>query len=161
MESKVTLILGGNKGDREVLLKTALDRITSKHKLLLESSIYETEAWGGIAEGPFLNQVIQIATSYDQMSFLAFIQNVETELGRMRNEPWGDRTMDIDILFWDDSVLDLPELKVPHPFIAQRRFVLQPLAEILPDLLHPTLQKKIKELLESCEDKSKVNKFKK
>jgi 2-amino-4-hydroxy-6-hydroxymethyldihydropteridine diphosphokinase len=161
MKSKVTLILGGNRGNREVLLKRALDRITSENRLLLESSIYETEAWGGIATGPFLNQVIQIMTSQEPMGFLAFIQKVETELGRRRSEPWGDRTMDIDILFWDDSVLDTPELKVPHPFISQRKFVLEPLSEILPDLIHPTLNQKIRELLESCEDKSKVNKFKK
>lgn len=161
MQSKVTLIIGGNRGDREALLKTAVERVTSNNKLLLESTIYETEAWGGIAKGPFLNQVIQIVSYDDPIAFLAFIQKVEIELGRRRNEHWGDRTMDIDILFWDDAVLDIPELKVPHPYISQRKFVLEPLAEILPDLIHPTLNKKVKELLESCEDDSKVIKYKK
>lgn len=159
MESKVTLILGGNRGNREALLKTAVNRITVKNKLLLESSIYETEAWGGIAKGPFLNQVIQVSTSLDPQSFLAFIQSLEIELGRKRYDHWGDRTMDIDILFWNDSVLETPELKIPHPFISQRKFVLIPLVEILPDYIHPTENKAIIELLKNCEDNSEVNKF--
>ncbi|WP_296703407.1 2-amino-4-hydroxy-6-hydroxymethyldihydropteridine diphosphokinase [Algoriphagus sp.] len=161
MESKVTLILGGNRGNREVLLKTAVNRLTSNNKLLLESSIYETEAWGGIAKEPFLNQVIQVRSSQDPLTLLAFIQKVEIELGRKRNEHWGDRTMDIDILFWDDLVLDTPDLKIPHPWISQRKFVLIPLNEILPDFTHPTKNKTIKELLKNCEDNSIVYRFKK
>lgn len=161
MESKVTLILGGNKGNREVLLKTAVNRLTSKNKLLLESSIYETEAWGGIAKGPFLNQVIQISTSLDPHTFLVFIKSLEIELGRKRNEHWGDRTMDIDILFWNDSVLETPDLKIPHPFISQRKFVLIPLVEILPEYIHPKENKAINDLLRNCEDNSEVRRFKK
>ncbi|MEN2283553.1 2-amino-4-hydroxy-6-hydroxymethyldihydropteridine diphosphokinase [Algoriphagus sp. SE2] len=161
MESTVTLVLGGNRGNREVLLKTAVNRITDKNKLLLESSIYETEAWGGIAKGLFLNQVIQVYTSFDPFTFLKFIQKVEMELGRKRNEHWGDRTMDIDILFWNDSVLDTPDLRIPHPLISQRKFVLIPLEEILPEFIHPTINQSIKELLKNCEDKSEVSRYKK
>lgn len=159
--SKVTLLLGGNKGDREILLKTAVERVTESNKVLLKSSVYETEAWGGIAKGPFLNQVIQVESSQDPMQFLEFIQGVETDLGRKRNDHWGDRTMDIDILFWDDQVIHSDMLNVPHPFISQRRFVLVPLVEILPDFIHPIWEKTSEELLSICEDDSKVKKYKK
>lgn len=156
MKSTVTLILGGNRGDRELLLNAAVKFITDRNVLLLKSSIYETEAWGGVAEGPFLNQVIQVETTFDPMTFLGFIQKIETDLGRRREDHWGDRTMDIDILFWGDRVINTPELKIPHPFMSQRKFVLVPLIEILPDFVHPVSNKTSKELLEQCEDDSVV-----
>ncbi|MBN3522119.1 2-amino-4-hydroxy-6-hydroxymethyldihydropteridine diphosphokinase [Algoriphagus lutimaris] len=161
MKSKVTLILGGNRGDRELLLNEAVKFITERNTLLLKSSVYETEAWGGIAEGPFLNQVIQVRSSFDPMTFLGFIQKIETDLGRRRAEHWGDRTMDIDVLFWNDRIIDTPELKIPHPFMSQRKFVLVPLAEILPEFVHPIWKKTSRELLSLCEDDSIVYLYKK
>lgn len=158
MKSKVTLILGGNRGDRELLLNAAVKSITDRNTLLLKSSVYETEAWGGIAEGPFLNQVIQVKSSFDPMTFLGFIQKIEIDLGRRRDEHWGDRTMDIDVLFWNDRIIDTPELKIPHPYMSQRKFVLVPLAEILPEFVHPVLGKSTLELLKECQDQSEVRK---
>jgi len=158
MKAKVTLILGGNRGDRELLLNAAVKSITDRNTLLLKSSVYETEAWGGIAEGPFLNQVIQVKSSFDPMTFLGFIQKIEIDLGRRRDEHWGDRTMDIDVLFWNDRFIDTPELKIPHPYMSQRKFVLVPLTEILPEFVHPVLGKSTLELLKECQDQSEVRK---
>lgn len=159
MFKKAVLILGGNQGEREELLDEARKFIGEENRVLLQSQIYETEAWGNVAEGNFLNQVIQISTNHSPLSLLAFIQQIELQLGRERFEKWGNRTMDIDILFWDDEVIRLPELIIPHPFIQDRRFVLLPLCEILPDMVHPVLHKPIHQLLKECEDKSLVRKF--
>ncbi len=160
MFSEVVLILGGNKGDRESLLAEAVKRISGANELLLQSRIYETEAWGGVAKGPFLNQVVQVRTDRSPMDFLCFIQQIEAALGRTREDHWGDRTMDIDILFIGQSVLNLPELKVPHPYLAERKFVLVPLVEILPGFIHPVSQKTAAELLAGCKDKGDVQLFK-
>ncbi|MBN3584475.1 2-amino-4-hydroxy-6-hydroxymethyldihydropteridine diphosphokinase [Algoriphagus aestuarii] len=159
--SKVTLLLGGNRGDRELLLSNAVKAVTKRYPLLFKSLVYETEAWGGIAKGPFLNQVIQIETKETPMVLLAFIQKIEAELGRMRNDHWGDRTMDIDILFWGDDVINTPELTIPHPFIQERKFVLEPLKEIMPDFIHPVLRKTIRVLDDECKDISSVQVYKK
>ena len=159
--SRVTLLLGGNRGDRDLLLTTAVESVTKRYSLLFKSLVYETEAWGGIAKGPFLNQVIQIETSDSPMVLLAFIQKIEVDLGRLRNDHWGDRTMDIDILFWDKMIITTPELNIPHPFIQERKFVLEPLNEIMPDFVHPVLKKTIRELVAECKDKSSVQVFKK
>ncbi len=153
---KVVLILGGNKGDRKALLKLAVDAVLELGELTLKSKIYETEAWGGVAKGLFLNQVVEIKTSYSPSELLAFIQKTETDLGRKREEHWGDRTIDIDIIYFGDSVIDSSELRIPHPFLAERKFVLAPLAEVLPDFIHPLLGKSSMELLKECEDKSEV-----
>lgn len=161
MLSKVTLILGGNKGDRERLLKSAVDKVLQQGNLIKASLVYETEAWGGIAKGPFLNQVMQVETEKNPLEFLVFIQSIETELGRKRDEHWGDRTMDIDILFWGEMVIDAPQLKIPHPFIQDRKFVLIPLNEICSEFYHPVIRKSIHELLMECQDPSEVIPYKK
>jgi 2-amino-4-hydroxy-6-hydroxymethyldihydropteridine diphosphokinase len=156
MFEKAVLLVGGNKGDRYALLMAAVAAISKLGEMTLQSKVYETEAWGGVAKGPFLNQVIEIKTSYSAPELLAFAQQIEKDLGRKREEHWGDRTMDIDIIYFGGEVLETGELQIPHPFIAERRFVLAPLAEILPDFIHPVLGKSSLELLEACEDKSEV-----
>ena len=153
---KVVLIIGGNKGDRELLLHQALRAVSELGELTLKSKIYETEAWGGVAKGPFLNQVVEIKTSYSPPDLLALIQQIEIDLGRKREEHWGDRTMDIDIIYFDKKIIDTEELRIPHPFLAERKFVLVPLAEILPDFIHPNLGKSSLELLAECEDKGEI-----
>ncbi|WP_086541849.1 2-amino-4-hydroxy-6-hydroxymethyldihydropteridine diphosphokinase [Algoriphagus antarcticus] len=160
MFEKVVLILGGNKGDRKALLRSAVEAVSELGELTLISKIYETEAWGGVAKGLFLNQVVEIKTSYSPSELLAFAQKTETDLGRKREEHWGDRTMDIDIIYFGKRVIDTPGLRIPHPFLTERKFVLAPLAEILPDFIHPVFGKSSQQMLEDCEDKSEVRKLK-
>ncbi|PZX50172.1 2-amino-4-hydroxy-6-hydroxymethyldihydropteridine diphosphokinase [Algoriphagus chordae] len=156
MFEKAVLIVGGNKGDRNALLKSALEALSRLGELTLKSGIYETEAWGGVAKGPFLNQLLEIKTSCSPSELLACTQQIETDLGRKRAEHWGDRTMDIDIIYFGERVIVTPELKIPHPFIGERRFVLAPLAEILPEFIHPISGKSSLQMLEECEDESEV-----
>lgn len=159
MFKKAVLILGGNKGHREVLLRSAVEAVSNLGELTLASKIYETQAWGGVAKGAFLNQVVQIKTAYSAAELLAFIQGIEMDLGRTREEHWGDRTMDIDIIYFGDRIIDTPTLRIPHPFLAERKFVLAPLAEILPEFIHPVLGKSSLEMLKDCEDRSEVKKL--
>lgn len=159
MLEKAVLLLGGNKGDRKELLKSAVEAVSALGVLTMKSKIYVTEAWGGVAKGPFLNQLVALNTSFSPLELLALIQQIETDLGRQRDEHWGDRTMDIDIIYFGKSVIDTFELQVPHPFLAERRFVLAPLAEVLPYFIHPVLEKNSLELLEACEDRSEVQVF--
>ncbi|NVJ86312.1 MAG: 2-amino-4-hydroxy-6-hydroxymethyldihydropteridine diphosphokinase [Algoriphagus sp.] len=157
MVHEAVLILGGNQGDRKKLLENAKKALVQLGELQVESRIFVTEAWGGVADEPFLNQVVVLKTQLVPLRFLKQIQQIERNLGRRRYVKWGDRTMDIDILFWDQNQIDLPVLKVPHPEIANRRFVLEPLADVLPDLVHPVLGKSILELLRECTDTTSVS----
>jgi 2-amino-4-hydroxy-6-hydroxymethyldihydropteridine diphosphokinase len=159
MQTEVVLSLGGNKGDREKLLFRAVEGLNDHFQLLKVSKIYETSAWGGVAKGDFLNQIAVISTEKDPEEVLEIIQEIELDLGRTREEPWGDRTMDIDILFFGNQVIDTDQLKIPHPFIPNRKFVLVPLAELFPDNIHPILKKTSVQLLEDCEDTSEVRLF--
>lgn len=159
MIKDVTLILGGNEGDRLELLRKAVDLIAEFAEVVKFSSIYQSESWGGVAENDFLNQVLVVRTSATPLTFLAQMQSIEIALGRKRETHWGDRTMDIDILYWEDEVIQLPELKIPHPLLDQRRFVLVPLVEVMPDFIHPILKKDQESLIANCEDKSRVELF--
>ncbi|MDF2157553.1 2-amino-4-hydroxy-6-hydroxymethyldihydropteridine diphosphokinase [Algoriphagus sp. CAU 1675] len=161
MTFKAVLILGGNQGNREGLLHRAIGELEAESEVLLKSRVYESESWGQVAQGNFLNQVVLVETNLSPNEFLVFIQGIENKLGRKRNEKWGNRTMDIDILFWENEEIHTSDLTVPHPFIQDRRFVLAPLAEILPDWIHPVFQKPVSQLLEECQDPSKVWVFEK
>lgn len=157
MQTEVVLCLGGNKGDREKLLTQAIESLGQYFELIRVSSVYETEAWGGVAKGKFLNQLAVISTSWPALEVLEMIQRVEVELGRTREEPWGDRTMDIDILFYGDQVIKTDRLVIPHPYIKVRKFVLIPLLEILPQKKHPETGMIPSEMLAKCDDPSEVN----
>lgn len=159
MQTEVVLCLGGNKGDREKLLSRAVESLSSRFQLVKLSTVYETEAWGGVAKGKFLNQLALISTSLASLEVLEIVQEIEMDLGRTREEPWGDRTMDIDILFYGEEIIDTEKLKVPHPFIAERRFVLVPMLELFPDRKHPISGKTSTQMLEECEDKSEVEPY--
>ena len=159
MYNRAILSLGGNQGDRVELLSMAIREISRKNPVIKISSIYETEAWGSVAFGDFLNQVVVIETEFTPNKLLQYLQKIELKLGRERNQHWGNRTMDIDILYYEDKIITSEELTIPHPFIQDRSFVLVPLAEISSDYVHPILGKSSLELLKSCSDSSKVKIF--
>ena len=158
MQTEVVLGIGGNKGDRAGFLQKAVEALSQQATLVGYSQIYETEVWGGVATaGNFLNQVLLFHTQMDPTVFLEVIQGIEKQLGRTREQHWGDRTIDIDILYFGDQVWNSPSLTLPHPYLAQRSFVLQPLAEILPNKIHPILGKTTLELLAECLDRGEVS----
>ncbi len=157
METKVVLGIGGNKGDRVSYLSQAIEALSKQVTFISCSQVYESEAWGGVAQnGNFLNQVLLIQTSLEPLELLQVTQEIELALGRTREQHWGDRTIDIDILYFGDLVSNDPRLTIPHPYIPDRRFVLQPLAEILPFQKHPISGKTSLELLAACEDSGQV-----
>lgn len=152
MIHSVVLGLGGNQGARLALLKEAVNRLLGNMVLVRASGIYETEAWGGNSQRAYLNQVLAVQTDMEPEPTLRFLQQVEEELGRKRTDKWADRTMDIDILYFDDRVINTDNLQVPHPQLPFRKFVLVPLAEILPNYQHPELGVSNRDLLIDCKD---------
>ena len=156
------LLLGRNQGNRIENLNRAEQEIHHKiGDIQLASSVYETEPWGFKSEGYFLNKVIKISTKLPDQSVLEKTLDIEQELGRVRNsKAYASRMIDIDILFYDDEIIDEPHLQIPHPRLHERMFTLIPLMEISPEKIHPKLQKTIKELLAECTDKLDVKKFK-
>ena len=158
---KVYLLLGGNLGDRKMLIANAEDELRKQiGDIVLKSSLYETKAWGREQQPNFLNKALGINTKLNAFEILKIIQNIEIKLGRKRVEHWGSRTIDIDILFYENEIIDTEDLKIPHPLINMRKFVLSPLLEIIPDFIHPGLKKTIRELYLICEDKLEVTKIK-
>ncbi len=160
---KLFLLLGGNIGDKKQLFMDALQRIQKElGEILKISSIYETEPWGFQSDDLFWNLAIEIETKLEPEKVLDTTQRIEKELGRVRKtNQYESRPMDIDIMFYDDLILDTEKLVIPHPRITERRFVLEPLAELTPDYIHPVLQLKVEELLKRCEDNLLVKKLKK
>lgn len=157
----IATILGSNSKDKHRLLKEAARLLTAAGKIIQESSLYETEPWGFEADENFLNQVIVFETALNPSDFLHYCLEVEKQLGRVRdpNGPrYSSRPIDIDILFCDSQIINTPELTVPHPRLCERLFVLTPLAEIMPDFIHPDKQQSIQELLAICPDHSIVKK---
>jgi 2-amino-4-hydroxy-6-hydroxymethyldihydropteridine diphosphokinase len=152
-------MIGGNEGDREYLIGQALNLISALGRLLKVSSIYETQAWGEGSEGDFLNQAVLLETSNSPEDVFMATQKIEMNLGRTRQQHWGNRTMDIDLIYYDDQVFQTDNLIIPHPLMSERRFVLVPLAEILPDFIHPVFRLDSKNLLERCSDSCEVRVF--
>jgi len=155
--NKAYLSLGSNEGNRKQWLAKALNLIeTHSGEILQKSAVYKTAAWGITDQPEFLNMAISIRTSKTAEQMLHSILSIETTLGRHRGVKWGPRIIDIDILFFNDDILDTPELVIPHPYMQERRFTLTPLADIAPDYIHPKLHKTIRELLEICPDTLEV-----
>lgn len=154
------LLIGGNIGDRVSYLQKALNEIKQKiGSIVAASSVYETAPWGNQQQSNFLNQAIQVTTNLDPNSLLKKILLIEQEMGRVRTIENQPRTIDIDILYFNDVKEDSPELTIPHPRIFSRKFVLIPMNEIAPDHIDPYHNKSIHQLLSACEDELEVNKF--
>jgi 2-amino-4-hydroxy-6-hydroxymethyldihydropteridine diphosphokinase len=147
------LLIGGNQGDRLARLATAKGYILAAGgDIQLASALYETAAWGKIDQPDFVNQALKVATSQEAPAWLLTLLGIEEKMGRRRQEKYGPRIIDIDILFFNNSILREPQLTIPHPEIQNRRFALTPLEEIAPFLIHPVLGKSIRELLAECAD---------
>ena len=154
------LLIGGNLGNRKENLSKAVSLINEQcGALTRSSSIYETEAWGKTDQPSFLNQALEISTSLTARLLMRRVLRIEEEMGRIRKEKLGPRIIDIDILLFENEIHDLRFLKIPHPEMQNRRFVLVPLAEINSTLQHPVLKKTIAELLEECPDNLEVKKI--
>jgi|KBSSwiStaDraftv2_1062776.scaffolds.fasta_scaffold96824_2 2-amino-4-hydroxy-6-hydroxymethyldihydropteridine diphosphokinase len=154
------LLIGGNLGNRKENLAKAVSLINEQcGSLTRSSSIYETEAWGNTDQPSFLNQALEISTSLTARLLMRRVLRIEEEMGRIRKEKLGPRIIDIDILLFENEIHDLRFLKIPHPEMQNRRFVLVPLAEINSNLQHPVLKKTIAELLEECPDNLEVKKI--
>ncbi|QEC74983.1 2-amino-4-hydroxy-6-hydroxymethyldihydropteridine diphosphokinase [Mucilaginibacter ginsenosidivorax] len=140
----VFLLLGSNLGDRKLLLNEAIERIEADVAPVLQaSSVYETQSWGKTDAPDYLNQVLMLQTGLTAREVLRRILAIELLMGRRREEKWGSRTIDIDILFYGDAIIDEPDLKIPHPEMHKRRFTLEPLAELAPEFEHPGIKKNI------------------
>lgn len=142
----VYLSLGSNIGDRQEFLKRAHAKLGGKITDIVSSSVYETEPWGNKDQESFLNICLRGRTSLSPEGLLDFIKSVEKNLGRSHNQKWGPREIDIDILFYGNEAIKSAGLEIPHPHIAERAFVLVPLAEIDPGFVHPGLKKSVGEL---------------
>ncbi len=154
------LLTGGNVGDRSENLVAAAAHITRVCGPVVKSStVYETAPWGNSSQPAFLNQVLLVKTALPARKLLNALLGIEEMMGRKREEKYGPRLIDIDLLFFNSDIIRLPHLHVPHPEMIKRRFVMQPLAEIAPEFIHPVLQLPVKTLLQQSEDKLDVKKF--
>ncbi|MGX5687892.1 2-amino-4-hydroxy-6-hydroxymethyldihydropteridine diphosphokinase [Arcticibacter tournemirensis] len=149
----IYLLLGSNLGDRHSYLREGALLIEREiGPIEKSSSIYQTASWGNTGLPEFLNQALLVSTSLSPRDLLFTVNAIEKSLGRERVQKWGSRTLDIDILLYENEIINEPDLVIPHPLMQERRFALAPLCEIAPDVVHPLIGKKIKELLSELSD---------
>jgi 2-amino-4-hydroxy-6-hydroxymethyldihydropteridine diphosphokinase len=153
--------IGSNIGNKRDSCEDAISKIlrVDRHKLLARSSLYKTAPLGYTAQDWFVNGVIKIETDLEPADLLRSLKTIEASLGRVKTFRWGPRTIDLDILFFDESEIQADELQIPHPLLHERQFVLVPLAEIDPCLIHPALKKTVRELLEAVGEGQGVEKL--
>mgnify|MGYP006284955709 CR=1 FL=1 len=161
--NQAIILLGSNMGNRHRMLEDAARHIDSKAgQVVQRSSLYETEPWGFEAEQQFLNQVLIVDTEREPQALMDQLLSIEKEMGRERALPGGgyaSRIIDIDILFYDDRVIDRDRLKIPHPALHKRRFTLMPLHEVAPNLVHPVFGQTVTRLLHDCPDNATVRRL--
>ncbi len=156
----VYLCLGSNSGDRLKLIEQAVSflNLAQDIKLIRTSALYETEPWGVKEQNWFLNMAVEIKTSLSPQDLLVKLQNIERTLGRNRDEEvrWGERPIDIDIIFYDKAVIESSLLTIPHKYMHKRAFVLVPLLELIPDFVHPAFNITISQLYDNLEEVEEV-----
>ena len=151
--NKLYLLLGGNIGNRTKNLEKAINLINTEcGHIIASSAVYETEAWGKTDQQAFYNQAILMKTNFNACELLTKVLLVEEKMGRKRVEKYGPRTIDIDILFFNDEIINQEHLTIPHPEIHKRMFALIPLHEIAPRFSHPVFKKTIQTLIKECSD---------
>ena len=155
--NKTHLLLGANLGDRIATLAEAKKRIGQRIGTVVKaSSLYETQPWGKPDQPEFINQALEVATNLPPLAVLKAILEIEQQLGRTRQEKWDARTIDIDMLFYENKTLHTGELTLPHPQLHERNFALVPMLEIAPNKQHPIFKKTIEELYEASTDELEV-----
>jgi len=155
------LHLGSNKGDRKLQIARAFQMIEeSIGPICGSSSYYETKAWGKVDQNDFINVALEVEHYMTPNQLLKTVNKIEEQLGRVRIEKWGSRVIDIDIIFVEDIIIDTEKLTIPHKWMEKRNFVLYPMAELAENFVHPVLNKTIAELLEECEDTTKITRLK-
>lgn len=158
MITQLFLSLGGNLGNTREIFEGAYPLIEKNiGKISVYSSIYQTEAWGPIPQADFLNQVLLVSTALNPRACLTEMLAIEKEFGRERKERWGPRTLDLDLLYYGGTIIAEADLAVPHPRIAERKFILTALAEIAPLYVDPVSGLTANAMLLACEDNSQVN----
>ncbi|MFA6247557.1 MAG: 2-amino-4-hydroxy-6-hydroxymethyldihydropteridine diphosphokinase [Mucilaginibacter sp.] len=156
----VFLLLGSNLGNRNAFLNKAIEHIEQDiAPVIKKSPVYETQSWGKTDLPDYLNQVVMLQTALPAKDVLQRVLTIEIEMGRKREEKWGSRIIDIDILFYGNDIINEPNLIVPHPELHNRRFTLEPLGMLMPDFIHPVLNKSILELKSSLKDDLIVKKI--
>jgi 2-amino-4-hydroxy-6-hydroxymethyldihydropteridine diphosphokinase len=154
----IYFIIGGNLGDRLALIEECKQKIKKiLGPILRSSSIYESESWGETNNPNYLNQVLFIESKFSAKEVLEKALEIEKELGRTRDKKWESRLIDIDILFFNDEIIEEKNLIIPHPHLQNRKFVLVPLNEIASEFVHPVLKTTISNLLDNCSDNLKVS----
>ena len=157
----VYLSLGSNKGNKVNYIHQATSLIANSEniKLVRASTLYESEPWGEKNQPWFINVGLEIKTSLSPQEFLSRMQNIETQLGRVKDEnakKWSDREIDIDIIFWGNEIINEQNLKVPHPYAHKRAFVLVPFLELIPDFVHPVIKKSLIDIHSELEEPEDV-----
>lgn len=157
------ILIGSNQGQRELTISQSIKMLAERcGEVFLLSSLYETEPWGFIAEQNFLNQVVALDTEMNPYDLLRELLMIEKELGRKRHDVEGyeSRPIDLDILYYDDMIINDDDLILPHPRLHKRRFALMPLCDIAADFIHPVFKRSNRKLLNECEDISEVKLYK-